>query len=132
MTKLWVDDEREGPPGWAWARTYSEAAKIILGGSVTHLSLDHDLGDTELGDPSALHGYDPSASALTAFTGYHLALLMVREGIHPEEVTVHSMNGVGSEQIVSLLNRHRPEGSAPVRRRDPRTEGPGPDEQAKA
>lgn len=54
--KLYVDDDlnyRITPEGWARAVDYREAIKYLSTGNVTHLSLDHDLGD-----PDAPTGYD--------------------------------------------------------------------------
>lgn len=43
--KLWVDDRREAPPGWVWAKTAPEAINHIATGEVEEISLDHDLGE---------------------------------------------------------------------------------------
>lgn len=45
MTKLWLDDERPSPLGWAHARTARQAIDILDTCTVTEVSLDHDLGD---------------------------------------------------------------------------------------
>jgi len=46
--KVFLDDERVTPDGWF--RTYdpTQTIGILEMGLVTHLSLDHDLGDDEL------------------------------------------------------------------------------------
>ena len=42
--KLYVDDTRLCPEGWALARTYEEALEFLRAGQVTHLDLDWNLG----------------------------------------------------------------------------------------
>lgn len=43
--KVYLDDERETPEGWVRCYWPDEVIAILKQGSVTHLSLDHDLGD---------------------------------------------------------------------------------------
>lgn len=44
--KLWVDDIRKMPSWYdVWAKDASEAIAVLSTKKVTHLSLDHDLGD---------------------------------------------------------------------------------------
>jgi len=47
--RLWVDDERDPAeylPGESgvWVRTVADACRVLAAESVSHLSLDHDLG----------------------------------------------------------------------------------------
>jgi predicted nucleotidyltransferase len=51
--KIFLDDLREAPDGWTRAYWPSEVIDLLKGGEVTHLSLDHDLGDDKRGT-----GYD--------------------------------------------------------------------------
>jgi len=51
--KLYVDDIRIAPEGWVQAWNAHEAIKFLHDRKVTHLSLDHDLGD-----PGEDTGYD--------------------------------------------------------------------------
>ena len=53
IMKVYLDDERKAPDGWI--RTYwpEETIELLKTGTVTELSLDHDLGDDERGT-----GYD--------------------------------------------------------------------------
>ena len=53
MYKIWLDDERPAPDGWILARWPQEAISWLASGDVTHISLDHDLGDDSRGT-----GYD--------------------------------------------------------------------------
>lgn len=45
--KLWIDDVREAPEGWMWAKSTNEALRIIRfgPGDIEIISLDHDAGD---------------------------------------------------------------------------------------
>jgi len=77
--KVYLDDERATPDGWT--RTYwpEDTIALLKTGAVTHLSLDHDLGDDE-------HG-----------TGYDVVLwieeaVMTGSFIPPQEMRVHSAN----------------------------------------
>lgn len=51
--KLWLDDERPAPAGWIPCRWPAEVCLHIQAGWVSHVSLDHDLGDDARGT-----GYD--------------------------------------------------------------------------
>lgn len=51
--KVYLDDERQTPPGWTRVYWPSEAIALIETGGVVEVSLDHDLGDDERGT-----GYD--------------------------------------------------------------------------
>lgn len=51
--RLFLDDERETPKGWARVFWPNEAIALLESGVVTELSLDHDLGDDARGT-----GYD--------------------------------------------------------------------------
>src|ERR1017187_4711059 len=69
--KLYLDDERTAPEGWVQVRWPDEAIELLHTGAVTHLSLDHDLGDDERGtgydvllwieEQVALYGFVPAA-----------------------------------------------------------------------
>ena len=51
--KIYLDDERPIPEGWVGARWPEDVIRLLEAGGVTHVSLDHDLGDDEHGT-----GYD--------------------------------------------------------------------------
>ena len=93
--KIYLDDERQVPSGWELVTTANEAIKILKGGNVTEISLDHDLGDDESG------------------TGYDVILWMenavVEEGFIPPKIHIHSANvsarvkmELGVEKIIQL------------------------------
>ena len=76
--KIYLDDERQTPEGWTRAYWPSEVIEYLESGSVTEVSLDHDLGDDERG------------------TGYDVILwieeAVVTGGFRPPRIRVHSAN----------------------------------------
>ncbi len=76
--KVYLDDVRPAPAGWTQVRWPDEAIRLLAGGGVTDLSLDHDLGDDRRG------------------TGYDVLLWVERavaeRGFVPPEIAVHSAN----------------------------------------
>lgn len=76
--KVFLDDERNTPEGWVRVFWPNEAIKLLHTGSVSELSLDHDLGDDEKG------------------TGYDV-ILWIEEAVfnnnfEPPIILVHSAN----------------------------------------
>ena len=78
--KVYLDDERTPPDGWVLVKTPKSAIALLETGMVSHLSLDHDLGDDE-----------------AIGTGYDVVLWMeeqffLNSYLPPENITVHSAN----------------------------------------
>lgn len=76
--KVFLDDEREAPEGWVQVHWPDEAIALLERGIVTHVSLDHDLGDDERG------------------TGYDV-ILWLEEAVatrdfDPPEISIHTAN----------------------------------------
>jgi hypothetical protein len=46
--KVFLDDERQTPDGWWRVYTPEQTIGMLESGLVTHLSLDHDLGEEDL------------------------------------------------------------------------------------
>lgn len=83
--KIYLDDERKAPDGWKQVRWPEEAIALLKSGVVTHVSLDHDLGDDE-------HG-----------TGYDV-ILWLEEAVatrkfRPPHMVVHSANSSAREKM---------------------------------
>ncbi|MFO0923566.1 MAG: cyclic-phosphate processing receiver domain-containing protein [Pirellulales bacterium] len=76
--KIYLDDERPTPEGWCGCRWPEEVIEVLKAGGVTHLSLDHDLGDDRHGT-----GYDVIVwiEEQTATTDFE-----------PPDIVVHSAN----------------------------------------
>jgi hypothetical protein len=85
--RIYLDDERVTPDGWV--RTYwpDEVIALLEQGGVTHVSLDHDLGDDERG------------------TGYDVILwieeAVALRGFSPPEIFVHSANSPARDKMVA-------------------------------
>lgn len=88
--KLYVDDIRIAPEDWTQAWNAREALDILKGREVTHLSLDHDLGDP--GEPT---GYD-----IMCFIEMWV---YDNEFILPE-ITFHTANPVGRANMQACLD----------------------------
>jgi hypothetical protein len=87
---LWIDDVREEPEGWAVARTYADAYRLLGRFPYEVVSFDHDLGDE--GSP----------------TGYDLLCAIERGDLPcPPEIRIHSMNPVGRQRMAVVAQRLR-------------------------
>ncbi|OGS93826.1 MAG: hypothetical protein A3K04_00875 [Gallionellales bacterium RBG_16_56_9] len=87
--KLYLDDERVAPEGWVQVRWPDEAIKLLLTGTVTHLSLDHDLGDDQRG------------------TGYDVLLWIEQEVVQHKfvspDIVIHSANPAASQRMLAAV-----------------------------
>lgn len=109
--RLWLDDLRPAPDGWAHAYTVEEAIDLMLDrGPVEDMSLDHDLGHIRdcpgcLADPR-----DPAmVRHIDAPNGKHFVLWMIEHNCWPKnKPTVHSQNPVGREVMQGLIDRYGP------------------------
>lgn len=87
--RLYLDDVRPTPSGWARAYTPDQAIAILRTGKVTDISFDHDLGlpEPENGHKVALWIEE------AAFNGQ----------INPLSWSVHSSNGPGRQNITNAM-----------------------------
>lgn len=92
--KIWVDDIREAPEGYVWARSVDEAIDAIRragieGKEIELLDLDHDAGD-----------YYKDG-------GDYIRVLDFLEGkpFHGS-VRIHSANVVGRENMMRICDRN--------------------------
>lgn len=87
--KLWVDDLRPSPAGWLWVKTAPEALRTLQTQIVEEISLDHDLGDDNLG------------------TGYTIASYLEEQAylgnLSPIVWHIHSANPVGRVRMTRAL-----------------------------
>jgi hypothetical protein len=92
---LWVDDSKPCPEGYAVARTYDDALRMLRRFDYDVLYLDHDLGED-------------------ARTGYDLLKQLVAENRVPPRVECISWNPVGRRRIEALAAEisAAPEGDA--------------------
>ena len=91
--RVYLDDERQTPEGWTRVYWPEEAIDLLKSGEVTHISLDHDLGDDS-------HG-----------TGYDVVLwieeAVFTRGFKPPYMQVHSANSSARERMESGINNIR-------------------------
>lgn len=85
--KIYLDDQRPTPRGWIGVLWPEDAIAFLQTGQVTHLSLDHDLGDDSHGT-----GYD-----VVVWVEEQTALY----GFTPPIMTVHSDNGPGRQRMLA-------------------------------
>lgn len=93
--KLWVDDLREPPESWTWAKTSAEAINLLVqagerGHVVEEISLDHDLGGDDTTRPVMRWMCDP-------------------DNHWPDKVHCHTANPVGREYLEGMIRRYKPE-----------------------
>lgn len=77
--RVYLDDERSTPDGWVRAYWPDEVIRLVEGGGVEALSLDHDLGDDDRGT-----GYDVVVWIEEA--------VATRGFVPPLDIRVHSAN----------------------------------------
>ena len=87
--KIYLDDERQTPEGWTRCFWPNEVIELLKNNKVTHVSLDHDLGDDKRG------------------TGYDV-LTWVEEQVHtrnyyPPILSVHSANPAAKKRMVEAI-----------------------------
>ena len=93
--KIWLDDERPCPNGWVSTRWPHEVIAHLQTGKVREISLDHDLGNDDVG------------------TGYGV-ILWIEEAVvvgnfRPPKITVHSANPAAKRKMelgVASIYRH--------------------------
>lgn len=91
--RVWVDDVRPKPADYdVWLLDADTAIRTLRLCLVTHISLDHDLGDDSK-------------------TGYDIAKFIeeaaYKKTLAPLEVVVHSANPVGRKNIERAIERAR-------------------------
>jgi len=89
--KIWLDDLRQAPDGWLHVMWPEEAITALFKGGVTHIHLDHDLGDGEHGS-----GYD--------------VLLWIEQAmmmgcLRIPVITVHSANVSAKQKMLAAIDK---------------------------
>ena len=95
--KLWLDDIRDpldyDAVGWCWVKTAEEAIDALKTGEVILASLYHDLGNVIPGKKEV--------------SGYDVVCWMEENNCWPRDgVRVHSMNPVGCERMLAVIENH--------------------------
>lgn len=84
--KVYLDDERIAPIGWVQCRWAQDVIELLQCENVTHLSLDHDLGDDSIST-----GYD-----VIKWIEQAIAF----DGFAPPQIIVHSANPSAKEKML--------------------------------
>ncbi|WP_438350953.1 cyclic-phosphate processing receiver domain-containing protein [Paenibacillus sp. FA6] len=87
---LFLDDVRRCPKGFSLARTGEDCLVMLRECKVNILSLDYELG---------LHSKMCGKDVVTA---------MIREGLFPREVYLHTSSIIGKREMYHLLYEHKP------------------------
>ena len=110
---LWIDDLRDpsdfGKPDWHWAKTITEAIRILATRKVEHVSIDHDICHVLPMKSKSIHEATSSPVMLQPITcpenytavAYYIAAMTIDE--RPREVVVHTANPIGAKEIVRIL-----------------------------
>ena len=89
--KVWLDDERPAPDGWVRVLWPDEAIALLETGEVTHISLDHDLGDDDRG------------------TGYDVVLwieeAVATRGFVPPAIAIHTANPSARRKMLAGVTK---------------------------
>ncbi len=96
--RIFLDDERPCPEGWALVKTAGDAIYLLDTVSVEEISLDHDLGDTE---------HDPEWTGDTVLL--HIESKVVwEEDYHAPVIKIHTANlGVRTKMEAGVASIER-------------------------
>jgi len=109
--KLWVDDLRnpesfvKDPLNWHWAKTITEAIRILATREVSEVSLDHDICHAILpGDPgeNGKNIYQP-VTCPENYSAVAYYILAMDVDSRPKTVWIHTANEVGAEVMMNIL-----------------------------
>lgn len=126
--KLWIDDEREAPAGYVWAKTAQDAIDCFCSRTVTEASFDHDYGQclmcqpppTLMGFPNEVLSVIENIRALVTngvpcrHDGTYV-INWLEETVHTDpsfpvpRLEVHSQNPVGIQRLrtaFASIERH--------------------------
>lgn len=113
--KLWADDIRAAPVGWHWAKTVTEAVRILASLDVTDVSLDHDISHDIMMDS----GRVVCRPFPCGETFEPVAWFIVFKN-KPMRVNIHTANPAGAERLKGILEHFKPTVTlgVPCRRRE--------------
>jgi len=100
--KLYVDDLRKCPDGWALARTNTEAIRLLSSGYVEEISIDHDIcvPNVEFIDASVRKRLSIGEETYEPVVYYIIAMA---PSLRPKVITIHSANIPASLQMLALM-----------------------------
>ena len=92
--RLWIDDLREPPEGYVWARSSDEAILHLTMRDWSVVSFDHDLGGSDSG---------------MVVMDWMIEYLEIDEW--PPHIMVHSANPVGARNLINRAKDFAPPGT---------------------
>lgn len=90
--RVFMDDYRSAPAGFVLARTTEECLLLLREYEVDVLSLDYEMG------------WDSPS-------GGDVAAAIVREGLFPKEIYLHTSSAEGRRRMFEMLYAAKPEGT---------------------
>jgi hypothetical protein len=101
--KLWVDDLRQEPADWVWAKTATEAIRILDTQDVEEVSLDHDITHSHPTDTGRL--FTPTACPET-YEAVARFIAAKPGGI--KRVHIHTANPGGAQRMALIIGGAQP------------------------
>jgi hypothetical protein len=100
--KLYIDDLRRCPEGWALARTNTEAIRLLASGHVEECSIDHDIcvpfsGELSVPVRRRLKIGEETFQPVI----YYIALMKPED--RPKKITIHTANSAAAIRMQGLL-----------------------------
>lgn len=115
--RLWLDDIRKPPFGYdLWAKTADECIAMLQVYDVEHVSLDHDLAAEHYRDVEAGSAAGHEATTTCPLdresyrekTGYAVLDWMHEHNAWTPDISVHTLNPRGAEDMLSKLRNSAP------------------------
>jgi hypothetical protein len=116
MEKIYLDDVRTPvDKDWTVVRSYEQFVSTIMYiglKNIVLISLDHDLGDTAMSEwrRNVYHNYTLDYNNITEKTGMDCTKWLVNQWMDGEpvvDVIVHSVNAIGSANMMGYINNYR-------------------------
>jgi hypothetical protein len=116
MEKIYLDDVRTPvDKDWTVVRSYEQFVSTIMYiglKNIVLISLDHDLGDTAMAEwrRNVYHNYTLDYNNITEKTGMDCTKWLVNQWMDGEpvvDVIVHSVNAIGSANMMGYINNYR-------------------------
>ena len=100
MIKLWVDDIRKAPDGWHWAKTATEAIRILATQVVTEISIDHDISHkVAVGNVSRPYPCPETFESVAWF----VRQLLFGPSTQLTRITIHTANGPAGDRMMKIF-----------------------------
>lgn len=107
--KLFVDDQRECPPGWQLARTIDKAIRILAEQEVSEVSLDHDIAIKCTIKDHCFHASGETYQAVARFIASHFPAYYFPGDIDAEhrrdlKIRLHTASPDGAKAMAKILD----------------------------